>query len=62
MKTISHTLMGFLASVLYATGFSRIANRIDMSVLGISEPEMVAGMATVIPCVNPCDEAVSEHA
>jgi hypothetical protein len=48
--------------LLYAIGCSRIANRIDMQVLGIAEPELVAGMATVIPCVNPCDEAVSETA
>ncbi|MCF7687512.1 MAG: hypothetical protein K9N01_04355 [Cephaloticoccus sp.] len=56
MKTIKHIVLGLLASLLFAAGFARAADRVDLMASGITTTQSHPGMPSIGPCAAPCDD------
>ncbi|MBW7894393.1 MAG: hypothetical protein H3C27_04700 [Opitutaceae bacterium] len=57
MKTTKNILLGFTASLLFAVGFAKAADRLDSYVQGFMPEHFNGTMTSIGPCVAPCDES-----
>lgn len=56
MKTLKNLVLGLAASLLFAVGFARAADRVDQIVQGPSATHNSGEILSVQPCASGCDE------
>jgi len=49
-------VLGLLASLLFAAGFARAADRVDLMVQGMTNTQNHSVLPSIAPCALPCDE------
>lgn len=54
MKTTKHFVLGLLASLLFAAGFAKAADRLDLTVQGISPVHNSTSLVVASDCALPC--------
>lgn len=56
MKTTKNILLGFTASLLFAVGFAKAADRLDTYVQGVMPEHFNGTMTSMGPCAVPCED------